>query len=73
MRPLGEVISLFTKTEPWIDKRVLASTLGVSKRWVEQRLSEGLPSRLVAGKRVFRLSVVESWLEEHGHIQEEGA
>jgi hypothetical protein len=60
--------------EPWIDKRALASCLGFSKRWVEQRTSEGMPSRLMGGQRRYRLSVAESWLRENGHLyDQEGA
>lgn len=67
---MGELIHLNTRTEPWISKNVLASYLSCSKRWVEQRTSEGMPSRLLAGKRAYRVSEVEDWLRETGHLQE---
>jgi predicted DNA-binding transcriptional regulator AlpA len=51
--------------EPWVDKRKVAEHLGRSVRWVEMRMSEGLPhvkdqhSRLVS----FKLSQVDTWLQ----------
>lgn len=56
--------------ELWLSKRDLAATLGVSVRWIEQRMTEGLPHREIAGKRVFQLSAVECWLSRRGHLKE---
>lgn len=58
-----------TALEPWVDKRGLASHLGCGIRWVEERLRDGMPSAMIAGKRKFRVSEVEPWLERAGHIR----
>ena len=50
---------------------MLAAHLGKSKRWVESRTGEGMPSRMHGNLRVYRVSVAEEWLIRHGHIQEE--
>jgi hypothetical protein len=49
--------------EPWLTKKQLARHLGFSTRWVELRLRDGLPSRLIGGRRRFRLSEVERWVD----------
>jgi excisionase family DNA binding protein len=49
--------------EPWLSKRQLAVRLGYSTRWVELRVRDGMPSRMVGAQRRFRMSEVESWLE----------
>jgi phage terminase Nu1 subunit (DNA packaging protein) len=51
-------------TEPWVNKRQLASHLGRSTRWVELMVKEGMPSQMIGGRRGFRLSAVERWIEE---------
>lgn len=56
--------------ELWLTKRELARALGVSVRWIELRLAEGLPHREIAGKRVFQLSASEGWLRRRGHLRE---
>jgi hypothetical protein len=40
------------------------------KRWLEARVAEGMPSAIIAGKRVFRISEVVPWLRDRGHIEE---
>jgi phage terminase Nu1 subunit (DNA packaging protein) len=50
--------------EPWVNKRQLASHLGRSTRWVELMVREGMPSQMIGGRRGFRLSAVERWIEE---------
>jgi len=61
----GVVIPFPARTawEPELSKRQLAEVLGYSTRWVELRVREGMPSRMVGSQRRFRLSDVESWLE----------
>ena len=59
--------------EPWLDKRGLASHLGCGVRWIEMRVAEGMPSALIAGRRKFRASEVEPWLERAGHIRRDAA
>lgn len=57
-------------TEMWLTKKALADELGASPRWVNERMAEGLPHREVAGKVLFRLSVVEGWLTERSYLRE---
>jgi hypothetical protein len=56
--------------EMWLAKAELAKALGVSVRWIEQRMTEGLPHREIAGKRVFRLTVAEEWLRRRGYVRD---
>lgn len=49
--------------EPWVNKGQVAAYLGRSKRWVELMAREGLPSRMIGGRRAYRLSEVEAWVE----------
>lgn len=49
-------------TEPWISKRAVAQHYGRSTRWIELQMREGLPSRMLGGRRAFRLSEVEAWM-----------
>jgi hypothetical protein len=49
--------------EPWRTRREIADHLGVSVRWVDYRIAEGMPSKKLRGARRLRLSEVESWLE----------
>jgi hypothetical protein len=52
--------------EPWLSKRQIADHFGRSTRWVELRVREGLPSKMIGGRRSFRLSEVEAWLDRRG-------
>jgi hypothetical protein len=56
---MGEVIQF---PEPWLTKRQLADHYGFSTRWIELRMQEGMPSRMIGGRRRFRLSETENWL-----------
>lgn len=58
--------------EDWVTLDELAAHYGMKKRWVEYRIAEGMPSRLVGGKRRVRISTADDWLRRHGHIEEEG-
>ena len=58
-----------TQLEPWLDKKGLADHLGCGTRWIEARLAEGMPSAMIAGRRKFRATEVESWLERAGHLR----
>jgi hypothetical protein len=55
--------------ERWLDKRGLADHLGCGIRWIEMRVVEGMPSAMIAGRRKFRASEVEEWLERAGHLR----
>lgn len=69
---MGEVIYLYG--DPWLDKKGLARELGVSVSFVEKRMRDGLPSRMMGNKRQFRLRAAEAFLRENGFlIEEEGA
>lgn len=48
--------------EPWLSKRQVAAHFGRTTRWIELRMREGLPSRMIGGRRGYRLSEVEAWL-----------
>jgi hypothetical protein len=54
----------------WIPKKELARRLGVSVRWVDYRIAEGLPRREIGGRVVFRLPTVERWLRTHGLLKD---
>jgi predicted DNA-binding transcriptional regulator AlpA len=49
--------------ESWLSKRQIADYFGRSTRWVELRVREGLPSKMIGGRRGFRLSEVEAWID----------
>jgi hypothetical protein len=52
-----------------IGKRALADHYEMSTRWVEQRMSEGLPHEHMDGRARFVLSEADAWLREHGHLK----
>lgn len=58
-----------TTLEPWISIDDVASFFGISRRWLEYRLEDGLPSAKIAGKRRFRASEVEDWLSKEGFLE----
>lgn len=58
-----------TALEPWLDKAKLAEWLSCGITWIEERTAEGMPSAIIAGKRKYRASEVEEWLERSGHIR----
>jgi predicted DNA-binding transcriptional regulator AlpA len=49
--------------EPWLSKQQIADYFGRSTRWVELRVREGLPSKMIGGRRGFKLSEVEAWID----------
>ena len=53
--------------EKWLDKRGLAEHYSCGVRWIEQRVAEGMPSEMIAGKRKFRVSETDPWLERAGY------
>lgn len=50
-------------TEPWLSKRQIATHYGRSTRWIELMARQGMPSRMIGGRRAYRLSEVDVWLE----------
>lgn len=49
--------------EPWLTKREIADTLGFSVRWIEYRVTEGLPHKTIGGRLRFQRTEVEAWLD----------
>lgn len=60
------------EVEPWVGKAGLARHLACGIRWVEERTREGMPSALIAGRRKYKISEAEAWLERSGHIKRDG-
>lgn len=54
--------------EPWLDKRELAEHLSCSLRSIQTALTEGMPHATIFGRRKFKVSEVEPWLEARGHL-----
>lgn len=54
--------------ERWLTLRELGTHLGCSERWLKYRIKDGMPSAIIAGRRKFRASEVEKWLEKEGHL-----
>lgn len=57
------------RPEGYISKQALADHYEMSTRWVEQRMSEGLPHGHMDGRARFVLSDADEWLREHGHLK----
>ena len=51
------------RSEAWVSKAQLAAYLGRSKRWIELRVREGMPSRMIGGRRAYRISEVDAWID----------
>jgi hypothetical protein len=62
-------VSRVVELERWLTKQELAHHLGCGVRFIEYRMTEGMPSALIAGRVKFRVSEVEPWLEQHGHME----
>lgn len=58
--------------ERWISLNDYADYLGMTKRWVEARVAEGMPTRLTGGRRRVRISAADEWLLRNGHMEEDG-
>lgn len=53
--------------EPLLSKAQLAAMLGgLSKRWIDYRVAEGMPFEPARGRKLFRLSAVLAWLKQRG-------
>lgn len=59
--------------EPWLDKRGLAGHLGCSVRWIELRITEGMPHAIIAGRVKLRASETEAWLAANGYLERRGS
>jgi hypothetical protein len=58
--------------EPWLDKRGLAGHLGCSTRSIDLAVKEGMPHAIIFGRRKFRASEAEAWLEATGGLKRRG-
>ena len=56
-----------TPANLWVTKKQLAAHPQVrrSTRWIEQRVAEGLPSRMDGHHRVFPLTAALEWIETY--------
>jgi excisionase family DNA binding protein len=50
--------------EPWMTKQQLANHLGMSIRWVEMRVRDGMPMMRFGSRPRFRASQVEDWISK---------
>jgi excisionase family DNA binding protein len=50
--------------EPWVSKRQLSEYLGVSTRWVNRRVVEGMPMLRFGSQPRFKISAVEAWVAQ---------
>lgn len=64
-----ELSAPVTLPPPRIDKAGLARQLGMSVRWVEQKMAAGLPHEHIDGWVRFELSGAEKWLRDNGHLK----
>ena len=73
LRLLAHLVAAeLARPEPWLDKPAAAKHFGCGVRWLEQRMTEGLPHAIIAGRVKFRASEAERWLESRGHIDRRG-
>lgn len=59
----GNVLRFPSDREPWVSKQHVAEYLGRSERWLEHQVRAGMPSRMIGGRRAFRLSAVDEWID----------
>jgi hypothetical protein len=64
----GQLLSLHEQPpvvapEAWLSKRDIAAHLGFSVRWVEYRVADGMPHKVLGGRLRFQRSAVEQWLD----------
>lgn len=59
--------------EPWVTLKELAAHLKTSERYLKYRISEGMPSVLIGGRRKFKVSEAEGWLEAEGYMTRGGS
>lgn len=65
--------------EKWLTIGELATQMGCSTRKIEYLLaqwrhsSDPLPSAMILGRRKFRQTEIEAWLERHEQMRKEGA
>jgi hypothetical protein len=59
-------------TEPWLSKQDLARHLSCSVRSIEFAVRDGCPHAIIFGRKKFRASEVEAWLESTGGLERRG-
>jgi predicted DNA-binding transcriptional regulator AlpA len=59
-----DTVATVPQREPYLTKAQVADHYGFSPRWVELRVGDGMPCYRFGGRVRFRLSEVESWLQE---------
>lgn len=58
-----------TAIEPRVSVPEFAKLLDMSPRWVEARITEGMPSERIGRRRKIKPLEAEAWLEAEGHIR----
>jgi hypothetical protein len=56
--------------EQYRDIHWLADYLGMSVRWLEYRMKEGMPHHKIGSRTKVRVSECEDWLRKEGWIKE---
>nr|WP_246402409.1 helix-turn-helix domain-containing protein [Jiangella mangrovi] len=58
--------------EPLVDVAVVAEHLDVSPKWIERNAERlGLPRRKIGGRWRFRMSEVDSWVNNQGALSDQ--
>lgn len=57
--------------EPRVSKRTFAEQVGMSVRWVEQKIAAGMPCEYIDGRPRLRVTEGEDWLRTNGHLAAE--
>jgi len=59
--------------EPWLDRKGLARHFSCSVRSIELAWEDGMPSRVIFGRRKSRASYCQRWLDENDVVLQDGA
>lgn len=52
-----------TTLEPWVDKAGIAEFFACSVSQIEKWTRAGMPSRIIAGRRKYKASLCDPWVE----------
>jgi hypothetical protein len=66
--PVAAVAEPVKLAEPRVSKQRFADQVGMSVRWVEQKIAAGMPCEYVDGRPRLRVSEGEDWLRSNGHL-----
>ena len=58
-----------TQLEPWLTTTAIAEFFGCSERQIRYWKADGMPSAIIGGRRKYRPSECEPWLERAGHLR----